>query len=246
MTWMLAFDASTPRCVIALGRKTPAGWSLLEVDETDEHANQASARLVPRIEAVLQRAGATPEDLRAVACGRGPGTFTGTRVALATAQGIALAVGAPIVAVSTLHALALSADTTDPVLALLDARRHEVYAGLVQCRDDEHVPTVQALTEEVVAPAADVVQHTRHALGDSPVTLVGPGIAPYAEVFPENWPRIVCPGPSASGLWRAAVAEHEAGGARDPASVTAVYRRKSYAELGINRPKRPFVKSPFV
>src|SRR5690606_17977185 len=89
-TWILGLDASTPRCVLALGHVAADGRSeLVAVDDELDLANQASARLATRIAGLLARAGIEARQIGVVGCGRGPGTFTGTRVALATAKGLA-------------------------------------------------------------------------------------------------------------------------------------------------------------
>lgn len=228
---MLALDASTPRCTLALwrGDEAPLG------DVEDDGANQASARLHGRIAALCERAGIRAAELGVVACGRGPGTFTGTRVAIATAKGLALAVRARIVPVSTLAAVAASLDDAVPcVLAVLDARRGEVYGARFDAAlapiGAERIATMAALTGE--APRPDRV--------------IGPGVAPYDDAIDAAIARTMIPGPSAEGLWRAARVALARGEVIEPAALDAVYLRESYAELGVNTPRRPTFKSPFV
>jgi len=235
--WLLALDASTPRSAIALGR---VGTDATVGDAEDDGANQASARLQPRIQAVLDRAGVRAAELSAIACGIGPGTFTGTRVAVATAKGLALGLGLPIVPVSTLAAVAASLEASGLVLALLDARRGELYGGLFELAGHRVVPCGDehcATLPDLLAAFADRLR--------GPVHLVGPGVAGQAERVPPGWPMTELPGPSPTGLWRAALAAYARGDAVDAAEVDAVYLRQSYAELGVNTPKRKPFKSPF-
>ncbi len=92
-----------------------------------------SQRLLPSIEWVLQRAGATVADLRGVAVSLGPGSFTGLRVGLSTAKGLALAQQIPLVGISTLEALAVRAAVPwfpPRVCTVLDARQGLLYAAL--------------------------------------------------------------------------------------------------------------------
>jgi tRNA threonylcarbamoyladenosine biosynthesis protein TsaB len=235
VSWILALDASTPRSVLAIGRVD--GPPIASASE-DDGANQASARLSARIVALLGEAGIAARDLGAVACGRGPGTFTGTRVAVATAKGIALGLGIPIVPVSTLAAVAASVNHSGAIVPLLDARRGEVYGALFEMDGDD----VVARSDERCAALVDLLASFALA---APAHLVGPGVAAASEHLPTGWPTTAMPGPTPAGLWRASLLAHARGEAVDAAEIDAVYLRQSYAELGVNTPKRKPFKSPF-
>ncbi len=91
--------------------------------------------LLPAVDALLAEAGLVPSHLALIAVGRGPGAFTGVRFALSAAQGLAYGLGVPAVGVSTLAALAFDGAKRggvgggETLLALLDARMGELYAG---------------------------------------------------------------------------------------------------------------------
>jgi tRNA threonylcarbamoyladenosine biosynthesis protein TsaB len=245
--WLLALDAATPRCVVAVGWiDADTRTQALVVGDDEEEADQASATLTTRIERALARAGIGVRSLAAVACGRGPGTFTGTRVAVASAKGLAYGLGRPVVPVSTLAAVAASHAPGGTVLAVLDARRGEVYGGRWRCEGgrDGELPRVDALDEERVAPLSSWLEEPWPA----DPRVVGSGVAAYREAIPPELAGALEPlsGPTAAGLWAASVAAWVAGRACHPAALEAVYLRASYAELGVHTPKRPFVKSPFV
>lgn len=246
-TWILGLDASTPRCVLALGHVAADGRSeLVAVDDELDLANQASARLATRIAELLARAGIEARQIGVVGCGRGPGTFTGTRVALATAKGLASGLGCPLLPVSTLAALAWTVDATagaPTILATLDARRGEVYGALLRC--DPAATHETWLAPEGVLTMEELARAV--AAQGRPDAVIGRGAAAYPDAIPADWPTTqVVEGPSPQGLWRASVAAYQRGEAGDPSAAEAVYLRKSYAELGLNRPKRVFTKSPFV
>lgn len=234
--WMLAVDASTSRCVVALGRISDGSAAELFEDARDDEDRQASAQMHGRIAALLQRAAITADALECIACGCGPGTFTGTRVAVALCKGLAVAIDRPVVAVSTLAAVAASIDRTGPVLALLDARRAEVYAATFELTADDVVPRE---APRCVAIEAALLEAEGHHL-------VGPGVAPYADRIAASFERTPLVGPTARGLWRAAIAARVRAGTIDAASLDAVYLRESYAELGVNEAKRPTFHSPFL
>lgn len=96
-----------------------------------------SEQLLPLVREVLSRAGVALDAIDRIAVGIGPGSFTGVRIAVATAKGLHLASGVALVGVSSLDALAASAwSARGPVLSTLDARRGEVYAALYDVAPD--------------------------------------------------------------------------------------------------------------
>ena len=111
---ILAFDTATDRATSAL------------VDDGEvlgERVSRAST-LLADLDALLRQAGAHPRDVGGLALGVGPGSFTGIRIGLAAARGLALALGVPAAGVSTLDALAAGAPGATPVI---DAKRREVF-----------------------------------------------------------------------------------------------------------------------
>ena len=142
---LLALELSTEACSVAL-------WVDGEVSERFEVAPRRHAELaLPWAGQLLAEAGIARSQLDAIAIGRGPGAFTGVRLAIAIGQGIALALGRPMVAVSTLATLALPAGGPR-VLAAIDARMGEVYSAAFELRDGDAI----ALGDEAVGRPEDV------------------------------------------------------------------------------------------
>ncbi|WP_181700777.1 tRNA (adenosine(37)-N6)-threonylcarbamoyltransferase complex dimerization subunit type 1 TsaB [Chthonobacter albigriseus] len=127
-----------------------------------------SERLFALVDAVLREAGLAIGDVDRFAVGIGPGSFTGIRVAIAAARGFALATGKPVVGVDTLTALAasLAEKPNGPVLAAVDARRGEVYAGLFDAHGRVLIPPFAADADGVF-----------QAVGDRASVIVGSGAA---------------------------------------------------------------------
>lgn len=148
---LLALETCTEACSIAL-------WIDGELRERHALAPRQHAELaLPWAEALLADAGIAKSQLDAIAVGRGPGAFTGVRLGVALAQGIALALDRPVVPISTLAALAMRAHTLAPadrdfeaplfVLAAIDARMSELYVSHFELRDGDAF----ALSEEALA-----------------------------------------------------------------------------------------------
>jgi tRNA threonylcarbamoyladenosine biosynthesis protein TsaB len=122
---ILAFDASTPVTTVALAREN-GREVLAEISVT---AGGASETLLPAIHAVLSLAGEDLGSVGRVLAGVGPGTFTGIRIAAATARALSAGTGIPLSKNSTLDALAAPAlSCSEDVLAVLDAKRGQVFA----------------------------------------------------------------------------------------------------------------------
>jgi tRNA threonylcarbamoyladenosine biosynthesis protein TsaB len=125
---ILAFDASTPVVAVALARADEVGREVLA--EIFITARGASETLLPAVHAALNLAGEKLTSVERMLVGVGPGTFTGIRIAAATARALSLGTGAALSKNSTLAALAapaLSGGNPD-VLTVLDARRGQVFA----------------------------------------------------------------------------------------------------------------------
>lgn len=122
---ILALDSSTATGSVAVG-----GESGVYAEVVRNVAGGHSAALLPAVEQVMQAAGLQPRELGAVVVGEGPGSFTGLRIAAATAKGMLQALKVPLYAYSGLLATAASAWSHEgPVCALFDARRRDVFAG---------------------------------------------------------------------------------------------------------------------
>ena len=120
MSLTLGFDTSLAHCGAALMQGDECLGALYE----DMKKGQAE-RLMPMIDEVLTVSGTTLQDIDTIGVGIGPGNFTGIRISVAAARGLALSLGIPAIGVTLLDSLAFATD--GPVLACLDARREQGY-----------------------------------------------------------------------------------------------------------------------
>lgn len=147
----LALTTATLRCGVALVHDG-ATVATRTIDEDRLHAE----RLFAMVDEVLAEAGWCKASLELVACDVGPGSFTGVRVGLASAKGIALGLGIPLVGVGSLEAMAyaaLAVCEASTVMAILDARRGERFVSVVD-RSSVRVEPRHVANEEVAALAA--------------------------------------------------------------------------------------------
>lgn len=159
---VLAFDTSSRVSAVAI----VDGPRVLAEDDTPSDALHGET-LVPRIGALMERADITHDDLQLIAVGIGPGSFTGLRVGLATAKGLAFATGLPLRAVDSLAVLARGAlDTCAPdgpviVVPCVDAHRGEVFLGAYAADGERPLRTH---VNPVCGTPAEVVQQVQNAL----------------------------------------------------------------------------------
>jgi tRNA threonylcarbamoyladenosine biosynthesis protein TsaB len=175
--------------------------------------------LYEHLEHLLRQHGVHVRDMEVFAAASGPGSFTGVRVGLTAAKGLAEATGKKVVAVSNLRALASfgAAPWRAPVL---DARRGEVYAAVYSERLEEIMP------EAVLKFPAWLA-----SLPPGDFELISPDFTPFGELVDTAIPRITAPRALAGAIGRIAWQEFQCGRARDPAEIDANYVRRSDAEL---------------
>ncbi|MCO4205670.1 tRNA (adenosine(37)-N6)-threonylcarbamoyltransferase complex dimerization subunit type 1 TsaB [Aeromonas taiwanensis] len=169
---ILAVDTATEACSAALmvGDKVFSRWEEAPRDHT--------RKILPMVQAVLEDAGLSLEQLDAIAFGRGPGSFTGVRIGISVAQGLAFGAGVPLIGISTLAAMAQGAhrlDGAERVLAAIDARMDEVYFG----HYERVAGQMQLVGEEVVSHPDALVEARGKQAGR--VTCVGTGFETYGE-----------------------------------------------------------------
>ncbi|GGA08446.1 tRNA (adenosine(37)-N6)-threonylcarbamoyltransferase complex dimerization subunit type 1 TsaB [Dyella caseinilytica] len=218
---LLAIETATESCSVALVH----GETVIARSELAPRRH--AERVLPMADELLAEAGIGKHALDAIAVGRGPGAFTGVRLAVSLAQGMAMALDLPVVTISSLAALALEAPEDDAaILAVIDARMGEIYAASYR-RDGNG--DLLALDEERVCTADSLV--LPHAASWN---VVGSGWATYADALGKSLggaPRFVDGAcyPQARHIAVLAVSEFKAGKAHAPELALPVYLRDKVA-----------------
>ena len=167
---LLALDTATEICGVALvldGRLA----ARLSLALGNTHARE----LMPAVDWILQRVGLASDQVDVFAVNQGPGSFTGLRIGISTANGLASATGKPLIGITTLEALAHQAPTDEGLVCpMIDARRSEVYWSLYQHRDGQLI---------LLGPPRVDTPETVAALIPAECTAIGNGVRVYEEVL---------------------------------------------------------------
>lgn len=238
--YVLAFDTANEVIAIGLGALHGESRTVEVVACAEASAHRASnTQLLPRIDALLAEQGVARGELACIVVGRGPGSFTGVRIAMATAKGVAMALGVGLVGVSSLDAVAWNAQAAGvrgPLAVVADAMRKEVYPVRYQltgegvCRlGADRVVKAEAAAAELAACATETPR----------LAVTGDALAKYADLFApagEALPSELW-APTGRGLlqalqaaWRAGEADPFDAARHNPAFALPVYTRLSDAE----------------
>jgi tRNA threonylcarbamoyladenosine biosynthesis protein TsaB len=223
---VLALETATMCGSVALvaGKQCVAEFSL-RTGETH------SRRLLSGLDYILQEAGIEKNNIDAVAVSVGPGSFTGLRIGMATAKGLATAAKAKLIGIGTLDGLAAQFYGTGDMLIcpVLDARKKEVYCGFYRCNKEG---ITKALDEnKVLSPEALCAM-----IGES-VLMAGDGMSVYGDYFREKLGSRLQEAPAGIHFPRAATIgllalnKWDAGEFLDPVTAEPVYIRPSEAEI---------------
>ncbi len=169
---LIAFDTSAAHCAAALLLGDQV------ITRVDEMAKGQAEDLMPMLEEMLAAAGLGWRDLDAIGVGIGPGNFTGIRISVSAARGLALGLGKPAIGISTLQAQAFGLDGA--VLSCLDARRGRAYVQLFS-------------SGEAVSPARLTELTSAAFASDHPPRIVGPMAAEIATLTGCETATPTCP-----------------------------------------------------
>ena len=184
---LLVINGVTPQLAVTLGRPGQAFWHRRAVT-----SGSSAEILIPIIGEMLAEAGVAPASLGGIACVRGPGSFTGIRVALATALGLSLGSGVPMAGLDYLPLLAGTAagQATGVVVAITYARTGFVYLQTF-LTDGPPMP----MGPPVALPVAAAAERLADAAAVGPLWLVGEGAARSRDVFLNTAPLATILGP---------------------------------------------------
>lgn len=242
MPCIVSLDTATSCCGIALTRGGVSNGRVLG-SLTLCGPGGCSRRLLDGIDYLMGDAGVGWPEVDGIAVSLGPGSFTGLRIGMATAKGLAFAAGISLYGISTLDLLAAGCSAAGLICSVVDARKKQVYTALYR---GDGAGNVRRLTEPRVLSPGEFA-----ATIDQPVLMVGDGAVLYAELFAERLGGMFCLAPAplnqVSAVWLGFLAAElwRRGEALDLAASGPLYIRRSDAELNLQTPAgREKVNSP--
>lgn len=239
---LLALSTSTPRGGAALLAVDPQGDRLLAAVAYEDLRGHAE-RIFGAIDEVLATAGLARSDIQALGCDVGPGSFTGVRVAVASAKGIALALALPVAGVSSLEAMAAAAFAEgaarpgDLVVPVLDAKKNELFLAAFDAPGAPPSSPPQHLARDAVPAAVEALAAGRRLVVVGEAADLEAPLRPYLARGPAlDLPDAAWIGRVALGRLRASAAAGE----HDAALLEPLYVRApdaKPAELGYAPPR---------
>lgn len=174
---ILAIESSAIAASIAIAED-----DRLICEYTTNYKKTHSQTLMPMIEEVTKMVSLELNELDAIVVANGPGSFTGLRIGVATAKGLAHALNIPIIEVGTLDALAYNMGYTDKIICpLMDARRNQVYTSLYTYENN----TFTNILPSMVVPVEEIFQKIKELGKD--VIFLGDGVSPNMEQIKNNF-----------------------------------------------------------
>ena len=145
MTRILCIETATTNCSVSLSKN---GETIVLKEDNDKTYSHAE-RLHVYIDAVLKEANIIASDLDAIAISKGPGSYTGLRIGVSAAKGLCFALDKPLISIATLEALAHQVELKEGcIVAMLDARRMEVYSAIFNSNHEEIRDTQAQILDE--------------------------------------------------------------------------------------------------
>jgi len=221
---ILALDASTKVCSVALLDDKEMIYEITAMRKAGH-----SASLLPIIDKAFNITDWAKKDIDLIVAGCGPGSFTGIRIGVATAKGLAMSIDCKLIGICTLDALAYGvAPSKMPVMPVMDARKNEVFCALYSPDEKDHSPYLNIKPEDI------------SKIIDQDTLFVGDALETYSDVLKETLKAYFHPGPKT--LWYPKAASMGLMAVdiplpNPPYDISPIYIRPSDATLALQKMK---------
>ena len=222
---VLAVESSGMVAAVALARE-----GKLVGEYYLDHERTHSQHLMPLIDQLLYGVGIKLSDIDVFAASKGPGSFTGLRIGIATVKGLAQAVDKPVLGVATLDGLAYNLISREGLICpIMDARREQVFTSIYRSKGD-----LKRLDDYMAIPVVELIQKLKTY--DEPVMFNGDGVAVYWDIIKAELGDKALMAPinlltqRASSIACIALERFKSGDAQNYTELLPFYLRKSQAE----------------
>lgn len=224
---ILSIDTSSNICAVGVLEDSTL---LKEVSENSGLTH--SENLLPMIQNLLSNLSLSLKDIDFIVCDKGPGSFTGIRIGIATAKGFSDSLGKPAIGISSLEALAYNVKEQGIICSLIDAKNENVYTGIFENIGEQYILRRNLSSENIF----NLINELQTA--DYPITFVGDGAIKYKEDILKKLPNSKFSTNShlsAYNLGLAGFAHYSVGQNDD---LLPLYLRKPQAEIVLEQQKR--------
>ena len=232
---ILSIDTSSQNCSVAIVEIAEITGQLsmktLALENSDDERTH-SLKLMPMIKSVFSKTHLTLQDINLLACGVGPGSFTGIRIGIATVKAFCDSQDIPAVGVTSLESLAYSIEDLGIICSIIDAKHRNVYAGTFHHLSQEY----HSIEPPISGDISSILEHLKASVEkDTPLYFVGNGAILYQEEIQKTFSsQVVHFGShnvqSAVSLAKCAYQKYCRGLSGDSSVLSPVYLRKSQAE----------------
>ena len=224
---ILAIDTSSSICSVAILENKNI---IIEKHNDDEKTH--SQKLMPLIDEIFKEADLTLDNIDLLACGQGPGSFTGIRIGISTVKAFADVKNIPIIGVTSLEALAYNITTNGLIATLIDAKHDNVYFALYELKGGKYV--------EIIEPVSDSISNVINSLKDysDVITFVGDGYEVHRDLLASKFSKCIFAASEQNiqtsiSIGKAAFDKHEMVDYKPEYSLSPIYLKKSQAEINL-------------
>lgn len=227
---ILAIDTSSKICSVSILEDEKV---ILEKRNDDEKTH--SQKLMPLVDEIFQQTNLSLDQIDLLACCKGPGSFTGVRIGIATVKAFADTKGIPVIGITSLEGLAYNVKE-EIVCSLIDAKHENVYCGLYRLKED----TYEMILEKALS-LQEAIQELKK-LNFERITFVGDGVQAYLDSIVQNFEncKIVADElneSSSVSIAKAAYTKYKKGQKGTSNELIPVYLKKSQAERALEGEK---------
>lgn len=219
---ILSIDTASDLCTVAILEGKECLKTLI-VNDSRNH----SEKIMPVIEQVLKETNLNIKDIDLIVCDKGPGSFTGIRIGVATVLAFHDVLQIPCVGISSLEALAYNVKKDSLICSLIDAKNNNIYFGLFKLENNEYTQ-LDNFSFKTIDEVVDFLKQY-----NSPITFVGDGSIVHNELLKNNFQNCIFTNENNLSSYSLGLAGYDTYKKGTQTSLMPLYLRKSQAERAL-------------